>query len=239
MKRFEPGRSWAVLLVACALVAACMPGPAHVVGVGRPVDADVVTRMVAERATTMVVQRVRQRMLDDAVRHTFGEVGVTFEDDFAFDQTGGSFEVTLAGASPIVGTFRADPLDPRRAEAEIEVASLAIGMRSLDAEGAQALMIMFLYQEAAADPFTLLLADVESGPGHENGMTATLYFGDDDDDPYVGEVSLTSLIDTATRVAGQFEAIGLMTASGAGPIDAVGTFNVETNVLGSVTLAGR
>ena len=235
MKRPKRFRSWVVALVMLALVTACIPSPTRVVG--RPVGT--VTHAVTEQVVRMVVDRIMSRLLESAMRRIFGDIGVTFEDDFVFDQTGGSFEVTLSGASPIVGTFRADPLDPRLTEAEIERASLAIGIRSLDEEGAQTLMVVFHHQEGAADPFTLVLVDAEPSPAHEAGLTANLFFGDDDDDPYVGELSLTSMIDTATRVAGRFEAIGLMTELGAGPIDVVGTFNVQTNLPGSVTIARR
>lgn len=235
MKNLRGFRSWVVALVILALVTACIPGPRPVVG--RPVDT--FTHAVAEQVAGMVVDRIMSRLFDSAMRRVFGDVGVTFRDDFVFDQTGGSFEVTLSGASPIVGTFRADPLDPRLAEAEVESANLAIGIRSLDEEGAQTLMIAFFHPEPAADRFTLVLVDAEPSSADEDGLTARFYIGDDDDDPYVGALSMTSMIDTATRVAGQFEAIGLMTESGAGPIDVVGTFNVQTNRPGSVTIARR
>ena len=235
MKSLRGYRAWVVALVILALMTACIPTPRRVVT--RTIDT--VTHRVAEQVADMLVERIMSRLLESAMRRIFGDIGITFTDDFVLDQTGGSFEVTLSGTSPTVGTFRADPLDPRLTEAEVESANVAIGIRSLDEEGAQTLMIAFYRPEPEAGRFHLVLVDAEPSSVDEDAQTAHLSFGDDDDDPYVGTLRMTSMIDTATRVAGRFEATGLMTASGAGPIDVVGTFNVQTNRPGTLTIERR
>jgi hypothetical protein len=185
---------------------------------------------------SMIVTYLVRYMLDRALPNAAGAEEVRFAGDFAVDMTGGSFEITLSGAAPPVGTYRGEPVTAAR---HPDGANLAFAIRGQDDAGAQILMVTVLQQEAPVDPFTLVLVDAEASRSDAGGQVARLTIGDLEDDPYVGEFSWTLDDASASRVAGRFEAIGLVTASGAGPVDVVGAFDVGANPVGSMAVVRR
>lgn len=236
MKKPQPFRSFVVALVTFALLAACTPTSSEA-GVG---STDYYTRLLIIGAAvglgTLVVTRLVEYVLDRALPDPAGVEDYRFGDDFAVDLTDGSFEVTLSGAAPPAGTYRGEPLPAARRP---DGANLAFAVRGEDDAGAQILMVTVLQQEAPADTFTLVLVDAGASRSHSGDQVARLTVGNLEHDPYVGAFSWTLDDASASRVAGRFEALGLMSASGAGPVDIVGAFDVGANPVGSMAIMRR
>ncbi len=235
MKKSRLVRSLVVALVSFALLTACTPtsGPA---GAG---TTDYTRWMIIGAAVslgTYVVSYVVRHLLHRALPTPEGVEDYRFGDDFAVDMTDGSFEVTLSGAAPPFGIYRGEPLPAARRP---EGANLAFAVRGEDDGGGQILMVTVLQQEAPADTFTLVLVDAEASPSGSGAQVARLTVESLEHDPYVGEFSWTLDAASSSRVAGRFEALGLMSASGAGPVDVVGAFDVAANPAGSMTVMRR
>lgn len=228
-------RSFVVVLVTFALLSACIPTSSQA-NVGSPDYTRMLIIGAAVSIGSFVVTYLVRYMLDRALPSAAGVEDYRFEDDFAVDLTGGSFEVTLSGAAPPVGVFRGEPLPAARLP---DGANLAFAVRGHDDDGSEFLMVTVLQQEAPDETFTLVLVDAEASRAGAGGQVARLTLGDLEDDPYVGEFSWALTSASASRVAGRFEAIGLMTEAGAGPVDVVGAFDVAANPVGSMAIVRR
>ena len=235
MRRTQYFRSFAVALITLALLTACMPMTLQDDSGSTDYTRLLIIGAAVSIGTFAVTYLVRHA-LERALPQPAGVEGYRFVDDFTVDVTDGSFEVTFSGAAPPVGTFRGVPVTAAR---RADSANLAFAIRGQDDAGAQILMVSVLQQEAPTDTFTLVLVDTDVSRSDAGGQVARLTVGDVEDDPYVGEFSWTVADASACRVAGRFEAIGLMSASGAGPINVVGSFDVGANPVGTLAIVRR
>ena len=90
--------------------------------------------------------------------------------------------------------------------------------------------------EAPARKFAVVLVDAEETADGDGGQIASVFFRDDDDDAYSGTFRWVLSTETPSRLAGTFEASGLTTESGLGPVDVKGSFDVSINRAGSLLI---
>jgi len=219
------------MVLVAGLLAACIPSPVRIVdrAIDRTVDRAIDT--VAERIATRIVDRLFENLFAGLFAEVYGAGRVRYGPDFALDLFTGSYEATISGAAPVTGTFRgaptADDTDP-------DEHNLSYGIRGVDEDGAEVVMVSLYQIEDATSEFAIVLFEAEDSVEGEGGTFATVVFGDDEEQVYQGEMTWTFTSDTPSRLAGSFAAKGLTTEAGLGPVDVAGTFDVPINRAGSL-----
>ncbi len=219
------------MALVAGLLAACIPSPVNVIdrAIDRTVDRAIGT--VAERIATQVVDRLFENLFTGLFADVFGAGRVRYGPDFALDLFTGSYEATISGAAPVSGTFRGAPTADAT---EPDEHNLSFGIRGVDEDGAEVVMVSLYQIEDAASDFAIVLFEAADSVEGEGGTFATIVFGTDEEQAYQGAMTWTFTTDTPTRLAGSFAAIGLTTEAGLGPVDIKGTFDVPINPAGSL-----
>jgi len=219
------------LVLLAGLLAACIPSPVNVIDRAIDRTVDRVVDDVAERIATRIVDRLFENLFAGLFADVYGAGRVRYGPDFDLDLFTGSYEATISGAAPITGTFMgvptADDTDP-------DEHNLSYGIRGVDEDGAEVVMVSLYQIEDAASEFAIVLFEAEDSVEGEGGTFATVVFGDDEEEAYQGPMTWTITTDTPTRLVGSFAATGLVTEGGLGPVDVAGTFDVPINVAGSL-----
>lgn len=233
MERVRSFSMWIVAVAVVLVLAACVPSPARVVD--RAVDRAVRTAVdaVVDRIVTDAVDRIVDRMFASMFERAFGAVSVRYGPDFDLDIASGSYELEISGDAPLRGAFRGEPVPEGE---DPDVANLAFGLRGEDEDGARFVSVSLIQSESPAREFAVVLVDAEETADGEGGQVASVFFGDDDDDAYSGTFEWVLSTDTPSRLAGTFEARGLTTESGLGPVDVTGSFDVSINRAGSLLI---
>jgi uncharacterized protein YrzB (UPF0473 family) len=220
-----------VMVLVAGLLAACIPSPLNIVdrAIDRTVDRAIDD--VAERIATRIVDRLFENLFAGLFADVYGAGRVRYGPDFGLDLFTGSYEATISGAAPVTGTFSgaptADDTDP-------DEHNLSFGIRGVDEDGAEVVMVSLYQVEDEANPFTIVLFEAEDNAEGEGGAFASIVFGDDEEQTYQGALTWTITTDTPTRLAGSFSGTGLTTEAGLGPVDVAGTFDVPINRAGSL-----
>ncbi|MFU8888522.1 MAG: hypothetical protein ACNA8N_07990 [Trueperaceae bacterium] len=219
------------MVLAAGLLAACIPSPVTIIdrAIDRTVDRAIDT--VAERIATRIVDRLFENLFAGLFADVYGAGRVRYGPDFGLDLFTGSYEATVSGAAPVTGTFSgaptADDTDP-------DEHNLSFGIRGVDEDGAEVVMVSLYQIEDATSEFAIVLFEAEDSAEGEGGTFATIVFGSDEEQAYEGTLAWTITSDTPTRLAGTFSATGLVTEAGLGPVDVAGTFDVPINRAGSL-----
>jgi len=221
----------ATLLLLAALLAACIPSPVNVIDRAIDRTVDRVVDDVAERIATQVADRLFERLFAGLFADVYGAGRVRYGPDFDLDLFSGSYEATVSGAAPVTGTFSGAPTAD---DTEPEDHNLAFGVRGVDEDGAEVVMVSLYQVEDDANPFAIVLFEAEDSVEGEGGSYATVVFGEDEEQAYEGTMTWTITGDTPTRLTGTFAATGLTTESGLGPVEVAGSFDVPINVAGSL-----
>lgn len=224
------------MVLSTALLAACIPSPVSIIdrAIDRAVDRTV--DRIAERVVSAIVDRLFERLFTGIFADAFGAVSVRYGPGFELDMATGAYEVTVSGAAPVVGSFSGAPLP---AGSDPDEHNLSFGLRGVDEDGAEVVLVSLYQLEDADREFAIVLFEADDNTTGEGGSYATVVFGGNEDEAFEGAMTWTITGETATRLAGSFRATDLTNASGAGPIDVQGTFDVPVNVPGSLILVRR
>ena len=223
------------MALSTALLAACIPSPVSIVdrAIDRAVDRTV--DRIAERVVGAIIDRLFERLFTGIFAEAFGAVSVRYGPGFELDMASGSYQVTVAGSAPVVGSFRGAPLP---ADSDPDEHNLSFGLRGVDEDGVEVVLVSLYQLEDTDYEFAIVLFEAEDSAAGEGGSYATVVFGDDDE-AFEGAMTWTITAETPTRLAGSFRATGLTNGSGAGTIDVQGTFDVPINAPGSLILVRR
>jgi hypothetical protein len=219
------------MVLVVGLLAACIPSPVNIIdrAIDRSVDRAIDN--VAERIATQIVDRLFENLFAGLFADVYGAGRVRYGPDFGLDLFTGSYEATVSGAAPVTGTFAGTPTAD---DADPDETNLSFGIRGVDEDGAEVVMVSLYQAEDAANAFTIVLFEAEDSVEGEGGTFATVVFGDDEDQAYQGPMTWMITTDTPTRLAGSFAAAGLVTEAGLGPVDVAGSFDVPINRAGSL-----
>ena len=219
------------MVLVAGLLAACIPSPVNVIdrAIDRTVDRAIDD--VAERIATRIADRLFETLFAGLFADVYGAGRVRYGPDFDLDLFTGSYEATVSGTAPVTGTFTGAPTTD---DADPDEHNLSYGIRGVDEDGAEVVMVSLVQVEDDADAFTIVLFEAEDNAEGEGGTFATVVFGDDEEQGYQGAMTWTITTDTPTRLAGSFVATGLVTEAGLGPVDVAGTFDVPINRAGSL-----
>ncbi|MFO8150949.1 MAG: hypothetical protein R6T93_11705 [Trueperaceae bacterium] len=219
------------MLLLVGLLAACIPSPVNIVdrAIDRTVDRAIDD--VAERIATRIVDRLFENLFAGLFADVYGAGSVRYGPDFALDLFTGSYEATVSGEAPVTGTFSGAPTAD---DSDPDEHNLSYGIRGVDEDGAEVVMVSLYQIEDAESEFAIVLFEAEDSAEGEGGTFATVVFGDEEEQGYQGEMTWTFTTDTPTRLAGTFAATGLTTEGGLGPVDVAGTFDVPINRAGSL-----
>lgn len=219
------------MVLVVGLLAACIPSPVNIIdrAIDRSVDRAIDN--VAERIATQIVDRLFENLFAGLFADVYGAGRVRYGPDFGLDLFTGSYEATVSGAAPVTGAFAGAPTED---DADPDETNLSFGIRGVDEDGAEVVMVSLYQVEDAANQFTIVLFEAEDSVEGEGGTFATVVFGDDEEQGYQGAMTWTITTDTPTRLAGSFAASGLTTEAGLGPVDVAGTFDVPINRAGSL-----
>lgn len=219
------------MVLLAGLLAACLPSPVNVIDRAIDRTVDRVVDDVAERIATRIADRLFERLFAGLFADVYGAGRVRYGPDFDLDLASGSYEATVSGAAPVTGTFRGLPTAE---DTDPDEHNLSFGIRGVDEDGAEVVMVSLYQVEDAANEFAIVLFEADDSAQGEGGTYATVVFGDDEEEAYQGPMTWTITSDTPTRLAGTFAAAGLVTEGGLGPIDVAGTFDVPANRAGSL-----
>ena len=224
------------MVLVAGLLAACIPSPVSIIdrAIDRAVDRTI--DRIAERVVGAIVDRLFERLFTGIFAEAFGAVSVRYGPGFELDMATGSYEVTIGGSAPVVGSFRGTPLP---AGSDPDDHNLSFGLRGVDEDGAEVVLVSLYQLEDADGEFAIVLFEAEDNAAGEGGSFATVVFGGNEDEAFEGAMTWTITAETPTRLAGSFRASGLANGTGAGTIDVQGTFDVPINVPGSLILVRR
>ena len=233
MKHVRSRAAWLLVASLVLVLAACVPPTTRIVD--RAVDRAVrhAVDAVVDRLVRRAVDRIVDRMFVSIYGQVFGDVTIRYGPDFDLDFYSGSYEVEVAGAAPVVGSFRGEPVSE---DSDPEAHNVAFGLRGEDEDGARFVSVSLVQNERVQQEFAIVLVEADDSAEGEGGTVASIFFGDTDDEAYSGDLTWTLTTDSATRLVGSFEASGLMTESGLGPVDVRGTFDVPANRHGSLII---
>lgn len=223
-----------VLLLACLLLAGCLPSLSETVG-----DA---AERATERAVDRTVYNAVDRAVDNAVTVAINEAArgvvgafsdgafgdVRFTEDFALDIFSGSWTVALSGA--VKGVYQKAPASP-----DEDVGEIGLGVRIVNDDGTN-FYGLNLIAEGEGETFALVLLEVrgEGETGDETVQMVSLEVGGV---TYAGEAVVTLTEDASTRIVGSFRAPVLTRdgeADATGAVAAEGSFDVPINPAGSL-----
>jgi len=224
------------MVLVTGLLAACIPSPVRIIdrAIDRAVDRTI--DRIAERVVSAIVDRLFERLFTGIFADAFGAVSVRYGPGFELDMATGSYDLTIAGAAPVIGSFRGAPL-PEGSDPDEH--NLSFGLRGVDEDGAEVVLVSLYQVEDAGNEFAIVLFEAEDSAAGEGGSYATIVFDGNNDEAFEGAMTWTITAETPTRLAGNFRAAGLTNGSGAGPIDVAGTFDVPINFPGSLILVRR
>lgn len=219
------------MVLVTGLLAACLPSPVSIIDRAIDRTVDRVVGDVTERIATRIADRLFERLFAGLFADVTGLGRVRYGPDFDLDLFSGSYEATVSGSAPVTGTFSGAPVAD---DTDPDEHNLSFGVRGVDEEGAEVVMVSLYQVEDGANEFAVVLFEAEDSAQGEGGTFASVVFGDDEEQTYQGAMTWTITSDTPTRLAGTFAATGLVTEGGLGPVDVSGTFDVPINLAGSL-----